>query len=71
MKHWIDTFLKPGGYDEHNPNNLVTMPDLELRQMRACYYGMINEVDDAVGRLVAHLKETGEYDSTWSMTQTR
>jgi arylsulfatase A-like enzyme len=40
------------------------MPDLELRQMRACYYGMINEVDDAVGRLIAHLKETGEYDST-------
>ncbi len=40
------------------------MPDLELRQMRACYYGMMNEVDDAVGRIVAHLKATGEYDNT-------
>ncbi len=40
------------------------MPDLELRQMRACYYSMINEVDDAVGRLVAHLKSTGEYENT-------
>jgi len=64
LKLWIDTFSKPGGYDEHNPNNLVTMPDLELRQMRACYYGMINEVDDAVGRLIAHLKATGEYEHT-------
>ncbi|WP_395017943.1 alkaline phosphatase family protein [Dongia sp.] len=64
LKHWIETFAKPSGYDEHNPNNLVTMPDLELRQMRACYYGMISEVDDAVGRLIAHLKATGEYDNT-------
>jgi arylsulfatase A-like enzyme len=51
-------------YDEHNPNNLVSMPELELRQMRACYYGMMNEVDDAVGRIVAHLKATGEYEHT-------
>ena len=55
---------QPNKYDEHNPLNLVEMPDLELRQMRACYYGMMSEVDDAVGRIVAHLKETGEYDST-------
>jgi arylsulfatase A-like enzyme len=64
LKVWIEHFRRPCGYDEHNPNNLVTMPELELRQMRACYYGMISEVDDAVGRLVAHLKATGEYDST-------
>lgn len=64
LRHWIECFRRPNGYDEHNPNNLVTMPDLELRQMRACYYGMINEVDDAVGRLIAHLKATGEYEST-------
>lgn len=64
LKAWIEKFAKPSSYDEHNPNNLVSMPDLELRQMRACYYGMMNEVDDAVGRIVAHLKETGEYDHT-------
>lgn len=40
------------------------MPELELRQMRACYYGMMNEVDDAIGRIVAHLKASGEYDDT-------
>ena len=64
LKHWIDCLQTRKSYDEHNPNNFVTMSDLELRQTRACYYGMINEVDDAVGRLVAHLKATGEYDHT-------
>ena len=64
LREWITRFSLPNSYDEHNPNNLVTMPDLELRQMRACYYGMMNEVDDAVGRIVAQLKATGQYDNT-------
>ncbi|HVO01275.1 MAG TPA: alkaline phosphatase family protein [Candidatus Cybelea sp.] len=64
LQHWIERFGNHLGYDEHNPLNLVTMPEPELRQMRACYYGMINEVDDAVGRLIAHLKASGEYDDT-------
>ncbi len=64
LAQWIKCFARPNTYDEHNPNNLVTMPELELRQMRACYYGMMNEVDDAVGRIVAHLKASGEYEST-------
>ena len=61
---WIERFSRPNSYDEHNPHNLVTMPELELRQMRACYYGMMNEVDDAVGRIVAQLKATGQYEHT-------
>ncbi len=64
LRQWIEGLGRPNKYDEHNPNNLVDMPELELRQMRACYYGMMNEVDDAVGRIVAHLKATGEYDNT-------
>ena len=32
--------------------------------MRATYYGMITQVDDQIGRLIAHLKKTGEYDQT-------
>lgn len=64
LAQWIEAFRRPNHYDEHNPNHLIDMPELELRQMRACYYGMMNEVDDAVGRIVAHLKATGEYDDT-------
>lgn len=36
----------------------------EELQARATYYGMMSEVDDQVGRLVAYLKEIGLYDST-------
>ena len=64
LNQWISLLGQGSHYDEHNPNNLVTMPELELRQMRACYYGMMNEVDDAVGRIVAQLKATGQYDDT-------
>ena len=64
LREWIERLSRPSSYDEHNPHNLVTMPELELRQMRACYYGMMNEVDDAVGRIVAQLKATGQYEHT-------
>ena len=64
LKVKIDAFDGRTGYDEHNPNNLVRMPELELRQMRATYYGMITQVDDQIGRLIAYLKQTGEYEDT-------
>jgi len=35
-----------------------------IRQMRATYYGMLNELDDNLGRLVAALKSDGSYDRT-------
>jgi len=40
------------------------MSETEIRQVRATYYGMITQVDDQIGRLIAHLKATGEYDKT-------
>lgn len=55
---------KPGGYDEHSPLNLLTAGDLDIRQMRAAYYGLIAEVDFHVGRIVEHLRKTGQYDNT-------
>ncbi len=39
-------------------------PEPHRRQLRATYYGMIAEVDDQIGRLLAELKESGEYDRT-------
>ncbi len=38
--------------------------DRDLRETRACYYGMISEVDACVGRIVAMLKETKQWDNT-------
>jgi arylsulfatase A-like enzyme len=49
-----------GLYTEHHPGVLQDIDETELRQLRATYYGMITQVDDQVGRLLAYLKESGE-----------
>ncbi len=38
--------------------------DKALARYRAVYYGLMTEVDANMGRLVAFLKETGQYDNT-------
>ena len=40
------------------------MSEQEVRVMRAAYYGLMSEIDDAIGRLIAYLKESGQYDNT-------
>ena len=40
------------------------MDENAVRDMRAAYYGLIAEVDEHVGRVVAYLKESGQYDNT-------
>lgn len=36
----------------------------EIAKMRAAYCGMIQEIDDHLGRVFAYLKETGQWDKT-------
>ncbi len=36
----------------------------KLRRMKAVYYGLMREVDDALGRVFAMLKQTGRWDDT-------
>jgi arylsulfatase A-like enzyme len=38
--------------------------DLHLREYRACYYGMISEIDACIGRLIDTLHETKEWNNT-------
>lgn len=38
--------------------------DRALAQLKATYYGLIHEVDHHIGRVIAHLKATGQYDRT-------
>jgi arylsulfatase A-like enzyme len=64
LKAKIEALSRARGYEVNNPNNLVTMAELELRQMRATYYGMMSQVDDQIGRLIDHLRRSGQYDST-------
>ncbi len=35
-----------------------------MRQVRATYYGLMTEVDDNIGKIIALLKETGQYENT-------
>ncbi|WP_420725306.1 alkaline phosphatase family protein [Hwanghaeella sp. LZ110] len=42
----------------------TALSDAEKRQLRATYYGMINEVEDNFTRILDRLKESGEYDQT-------
>lgn len=64
LAYELDRLSRPGAYDEHSPFDPVSADDLEIRQMRATYYGLISEVDHHLGRIVDHLKATGEYDRT-------
>ncbi|MBV9993098.1 MAG: alkaline phosphatase family protein [Alphaproteobacteria bacterium] len=36
----------------------------KLRRLKAVYYGLMSEVDAAIGRVIACLKETGHWDDT-------
>ncbi|HEY6597815.1 MAG TPA: alkaline phosphatase family protein [Pseudomonadales bacterium] len=44
--------------------NRAPESDARLRRLKASYYGLISEVDDNVGRLIGHLKASGQYDDT-------
>lgn len=64
LAYELDRLSEPGRYDEHSPLDPVSADELEIRQMRATYFGLIAEVDHHIGRIVEHLKKTGEYDNT-------
>ncbi len=38
--------------------------DLHWQELRACYYGMVSELDACLGRLFRHLKDTGQWENT-------
>lgn len=50
-------------------SNVIGFPDLadsdeNIAKLRAIYLGLATEVDHHIGRLIAFLKETGQYDDT-------
>ncbi len=44
--------------------NRYPRDEKSMRQLRATYYGLMTEIDDNVGRIIALLKETGQYEDT-------
>ncbi len=46
------------------PPEMHPAEDAAMRQLRATYYGLMTEVDHHLGRIIALLKETGQYEDT-------
>jgi arylsulfatase A-like enzyme len=63
LAFWLKHQTRPGFYWGHDVN-VQALPDNEVRQMIACYYGLINEVDHHMGRLLDCLERTGQLDDT-------
>ena len=63
LRFWLERQTRPGAYFGHN-YNVQSLPEHEIRQMIACYYGLIREVDDNIGRLVDYLKASNQWDNT-------
>tara|TARA_Y100000588_G_scaffold184394_2_gene198258 strand:+ start:1070 stop:2533 length:1464 start_codon:yes stop_codon:yes gene_type:complete len=47
-----------------NPSTSIPIPEENLRRMRAAYYGMITELDDYIGQIVAALESTDQLENT-------
>lgn len=64
LAYEITNVARPDAYDEHNPLDLTRCADLETRQMKATYYGLVQEMDHHLGRIIKRLKETGQFERT-------
>lgn len=53
-----------GAYNTKGYYPYDKMSDRDHRYITAAYWAMIDQIDDQVGRIVAHLKEIGQYENT-------
>ncbi len=63
LDHYIRT-EKQSKYFRDGNGLASDMSEEEVRVMRAAYYGLMKEIDDHIGRIVAYLKDSGQYDNT-------
>ena len=63
LTYWLETQGIAGAYMGHELN-VRDLPDYEIRQMRASYYGLMSEVDAQLGRIIDHLQASGDYEQT-------
>ena len=53
-----------GAYNHHAGHPFSEMNDTDHRMQRAAYWAMCDLIDKQVGRMIAALKETGQYENT-------
>jgi arylsulfatase A-like enzyme len=65
----VHPFFGPALAHETTASMVQGLPDLPsddptVQQLRATYFGLATEVDHHIGRVIAFLKDSGQYDST-------
>ena len=63
LAHWL-AMQKQSSYYEGATGPVSAMSDQDVLLTRRAYYGLIAEIDDWVGRIVAELKAIRQYDDT-------
>lgn len=61
---WAPRFEKPEKGLDINAS-ILCVDEAAMRCARAAYYGMINHIDDQVGRLINYLHDHGLFNNTW------
>lgn len=62
LAYWLEQQKDPAYFESQV--NVQGIPESDLDELRAVYYGLIAEVDAQIGRIFAHLEKTGELDET-------
>ena len=60
LAYLLEQGLKRGYYTA----DIFPRDEQSMRQLRATYYGLMAEIDDNIGRLIAQLKASGRYEDT-------
>jgi len=63
LAHWLGV-QKRASYYEGASGRVADLSDQDIVLTRRAYYGMIAEIDDWIGRIIAELKDSGLWDST-------
>ena len=63
LRHYLDAVGR-GAFFRGAAGPAAAMDEAAVRQMRATYFGMMTEVDDQVGRVLAYLDANGQWDDT-------
>lgn len=61
---FLNYFLKNNLKSRDLSSACYPREDRSMHQLRATYYGLITELDDQIGRIIAHLKQSGVYEKT-------
>lgn len=63
MRHWL-AHQQRSSYFDGATGSVQPLTDAEISLTRRAYYGLIAEVDDAIGQILAELEQTGQSEDT-------